>query len=228
VRVRLKESPYGGVTAVVLIPRELVTERGGDGGEPAAPARQLVAARVPGGTATGDRPGPDVASRSATTAPDRGDPDRLPERRRTTRPARKAAPAAGGPPAVSTDRPPVDATAPRADAAPARAGGATPAKAAQPDTPAPGGPVRPSGNQQPELTPSGLPVRVRQANLAPPLRGASARPTQPEQAEEERARSPEQIRRLMSSYQSGTRRGRSDAARGPDEPTPPPPAPAGT
>ena len=74
-------------------------------------------------------------------------------------------------------------------------------------------------------TPSGLPVRVRQANLAAPLRNGDDRP-EPEPAEEQAPRTPEQIRRMMSSYQSGTRRGRSDAARplddgGASDPAPP-------
>ncbi|WP_236145820.1 hypothetical protein [Verrucosispora sp. SN26_14.1] len=58
-------------------------------------------------------------------------------------------------------------------------------------------------------TESGLPVRVRQASLAPALRdepGAA-------DAGEDVIREPEQVRRMMSSYQTGTRRGRSDAAR---------------
>ncbi|GAB3862944.1 hypothetical protein GCM10029963_70350 [Micromonospora andamanensis] len=58
-------------------------------------------------------------------------------------------------------------------------------------------------------TESGLPVRVRQASLAPALRA------EPEavQADDDVVREPEQVRRMMSSYQTGTRRGRSDAAR---------------
>ncbi|MDG4796740.1 nitrate- and nitrite sensing domain-containing protein [Micromonospora sp. WMMD1082] len=56
---------------------------------------------------------------------------------------------------------------------------------------------------------AGLPVRVRQANLAPGLRA------EPEAGKEgDRViREPERVRRMMSAYQTGTRRGRSEAAR---------------
>ncbi|WP_157431921.1 hypothetical protein [Actinomadura hibisca] len=61
-------------------------------------------------------------------------------------------------------------------------------------------------------TPSGLPVRVPQANLAPPLR-ADEKPAAGEPADEPGgpARSPAEIQRIMGSYQRGTRRGRSEA-----------------
>ncbi|MER7475584.1 hypothetical protein ABT351_33515, partial [Micromonospora sp. NPDC000018] len=58
-------------------------------------------------------------------------------------------------------------------------------------------------------TESGLPVRVRQASLAPELRDEPAAGDD----DEDTVRPPEQVRRMMSSYQSGTRRGRTDAAR---------------
>ncbi|MFI6522050.1 hypothetical protein ACIBF1_41340 [Spirillospora sp. NPDC050679] len=62
-------------------------------------------------------------------------------------------------------------------------------------------------------TPSGLPVRVPQANLAPPLR-TDEPPTAAEPAgeAEEQVRSPAEIQRIMGSYQRGTQRGRSEAA----------------
>jgi hypothetical protein len=62
---------------------------------------------------------------------------------------------------------------------------------------------------QPQLTTAeGLPRRVRQASLAPQLRSGPAedlRDTRP-------ARSPDQVRSLMSSLQRGTTRGRLAAA----------------
>jgi hypothetical protein len=65
-----------------------------------------------------------------------------------------------------------------------------------------------------DSTPSGLPVRVPQANLAPPLRAKEPLTAQPEaEAEPEQGRSPAEIQRIMGSYQRGTRRGRTDAAR---------------
>jgi hypothetical protein len=68
-----------------------------------------------------------------------------------------------------------------------------------------------------ESTPSGLPVRVPQANLAPPLRADETLAAEQEaEAEEDQGRSPAEIQRIMGSYQRGSRRGRSDAARAAD------------
>ena len=62
-----------------------------------------------------------------------------------------------------------------------------------------------------ELTPSGLPMRVPQANLAPALREDV--PPAPADEEDDDERSPEEIRAMMGSLQSGTRLGRSEAAK---------------
>ncbi len=61
--------------------------------------------------------------------------------------------------------------------------------------------------QQPDLTPSGLPVRVPQASLAAPLREEPS--TTDEQVEDDPGRSPEEIRRIVGAFQSGTLRGRA-------------------
>lgn len=61
-----------------------------------------------------------------------------------------------------------------------------------------------------EFTPSGLPLRVPQANLAPALRDDA--PAQPDHEEDDDDRSPEEIRAMMGSLQSGTRLGRTRAA----------------
>jgi hypothetical protein len=61
------------------------------------------------------------------------------------------------------------------------------------------------------VTDSGLPVRVRQANIVPELRAEQA--AADDEPDEQAARLPEQVRKMMSSYQTGTRRGRTDAAR---------------
>ncbi|WP_344450877.1 sensor histidine kinase [Actinocorallia aurantiaca] len=69
-------------------------------------------------------------------------------------------------------------------------------------------PVRQTKNQdQGEVTSSGLPVRVPQASLAPPLRDETngGEPT----AEDDPGRSPEEIRRIVGAFQSGTLRGRA-------------------
>jgi hypothetical protein len=62
-------------------------------------------------------------------------------------------------------------------------------------------------------TPSGLPVRVPQANLAEPLRADEPAAAEEPDEPEDLGRSPEEIQRIMGSYQRGTRQGRSDAAR---------------
>ncbi|MEU8246256.1 nitrate- and nitrite sensing domain-containing protein [Nonomuraea sp. NPDC048916] len=63
-----------------------------------------------------------------------------------------------------------------------------------------------------EFTPSGLPLRVPQANLAPALR-EEAPAVQTSDKEDDDERSPEEIRAMMGSLQSGTRLGRSEAAK---------------
>lgn len=62
-------------------------------------------------------------------------------------------------------------------------------------------------------TPSGLPVRVPQANLTEPLRADEPVVAGEPQEQDDPGRSPAEIKRIMDSYQRGTRRGRSDAAR---------------
>ncbi|MFG1719266.1 nitrate- and nitrite sensing domain-containing protein [Micromonospora chalcea] len=197
VKVQLKESAYGGTTAVVLIPRELITTADGAGGfdgppaaEPAVPATQstpadagaepATASGADGGAEPDDpaEPAPPVPE-PATQAP-RLTPSGLPAR------TRKRQPAVAGPTtelAVVERRP---------------AGAPAPSAAAEPEA----SPV----------TDAGLPVRVRQASLAPELRHDQTE-ADDDAADDDTARAPEQVRRMMSSYQSGTRRGRTDAAR---------------
>ncbi|MEU7713719.1 nitrate- and nitrite sensing domain-containing protein [Micromonospora chalcea] len=199
VKVQLKESAYGGTTAVVLIPRELITTADGAGGfdgppaaEPAVPATQstpadagaepATASGADGGAEPDDpaEPAPPVPE-PATQAP-RLTPSGLPAR------TRKRQPAVAGP---TTELAVVER---RPAAAPA------PSAAAEPES----SPV----------TDAGLPVRVRQASLAPELRHDQTEADDDDDAaDDDTARAPEQVRRMMSSYQSGTRRGRTDAAR---------------
>ncbi|MEV4499499.1 nitrate- and nitrite sensing domain-containing protein [Micromonospora arborensis] len=247
VRVRLKESAYGGTTAVVLIPLELVTENAAgpedsgamrtgsaiplpsgpavDTGRPAVLAPLALAAPT---TAARDVPEPvstqtPMSSDTATpTAPtDEAEPV-LPTRQRATpatavpelptrarrgpgQPALEAPTVPTGLPAVDRTRPANDDSAPvvAADTAP------RPARA------------------EVARTGAGLPVRVRQANIVPELRDD---PAASETDDEDVARAPDQVRRMMSSYQTGTRRGRTDAARliggAPGTPATAPPEPA--
>ncbi|MEU0567987.1 nitrate- and nitrite sensing domain-containing protein [Nonomuraea sp. NPDC005983] len=84
---------------------------------------------------------------------------------------------------------------------------ARPMRLPEPEEPEQETPVTPAA---PEFTPGGLPLRVPQANLAPALREEAPAAT-PEEDDDER--SPEEIRAMMGSLQSGTRLGRTEAAK---------------
>lgn len=150
IRVSLKASPYGGTTAVVLLPRELVMENGDE-----QPEQET-------------RPRLDRRERGAREIALVGAPDADPL------PVQEVVPV---PRAAETPRP---------------------EPAAGPEPPAA------------SFTPSGLPFRVPQASLAPAL---AEEPTGGTEPEDEEDRSPEDIRKIMGSFQSGTRRGRSEAAK---------------
>jgi hypothetical protein len=204
VKVQLKESAYGGTTAVVLIPLELVTQDGPDpstsGGFPVGAGQPAPATPVLAGSdgdaarPAADRPAAPVAVAESTGAAEAAEdgaeqpvpapeadlaepritPSGLPARTRKKQPA------------------PAEATVGLAvDGAPAE--------------------PRPADDAAPGRTDGGLPVRVRQASLAPELRHEASTPD--DDGDDDAVRPPEQVRRMMSSYQSGTRRGRTDAAR---------------
>jgi len=64
----------------------------------------------------------------------------------------------------------------------------------------------------PTTTPSGLPMRVPQASLAEPLKTADdIADDQPQAEDDDPGRSPEEIRRIVGAFQTGTRRGRAAA-----------------
>ncbi|WP_200212650.1 sensor histidine kinase [Micromonospora coerulea] len=236
VRVQLKESAYGGTTAVVLIPLELVTDEGPDpisSGGFRVGAGGGTADSTPGRTAsTGEQPGAPVALAEPTTPeaegpattseepPTRPDPVRVwadeadesdeadvdgagespvTESGLPARTRRRTGPPGLDGPTFPTGLP-ITAGRSLGDGVVAP----TPTHAAAvADGPAAG--------SEPARTDSGLPVRVRQASIAPELRDdPSMSDADPEDDE---MRPPEQVRRMMSSYQSGTRRGRTDAAR---------------
>jgi signal transduction histidine kinase len=238
IRVNLKESPYGGTTAVVLVPQNLVTDSEETPEVTSGAVRRHPAVatlgRQMGGTSAAGTSSALYRSTTAGTRPN------------TARPATTAPPVTAGPPPA---RPPVSASAlpssataelptvspPHGGAAqPPSAGhpgrGERPAETTRPSTPPPtGGPAAASEGGR---TASGLPMRVRQANLAPALRKDPAAEPQTTTADDEVHRQPEKIRRMMSAYQTGTLRGRTDAARlgeggGPPGPDGPPPGPQG-
>ncbi|MFI7023367.1 nitrate- and nitrite sensing domain-containing protein [Micromonospora sp. NPDC049900] len=222
-RVQLKESPYGGTTAVVLVPSDLIIV---DGAQPAVPPSDSgdEAPALPAGPGPGSEErspaavavaspaalqetavGPAVQTSAAPAEETTGLPTR--SRRRPgqsaldgpTIPIEVPVTSVPGEGPARPLRMPADAVA-----APGAPTGPSTSAAAPPE---PGTPTAP----EPDLgrTESGLPVRVRQASLAPALRdepGAT-------DGGEDVIREPEQVRRMMSSYQTGTRRGRSDAAR---------------
>ncbi|MFC3500256.1 nitrate- and nitrite sensing domain-containing protein [Micromonospora krabiensis] len=233
VKVQLKESAYGGTTAVVLVPIELVTDSGDDpeasGGfaagtpatkaaTPAAPATAIPA--TPAASAPSPEPPALPAPVALAEAPDlrgpqspvaqtdgTGDDDGLPTRSRAglqglpTR-ARRAPDQQ-----AALDGPTYPTGLPTALPRPLDGGPAAPVERGP-------APVRSEASQ----TDSGLPVRVRQANIVPELRDDPAATSADD--DEDTVRPPEQVRRMMSSYQTGTRRGRTEAARllgGPDD-----------
>ncbi|MCO6010671.1 nitrate- and nitrite sensing domain-containing protein [Actinoallomurus purpureus] len=216
VRVTLKHSSYGGTTAVVLVPRELIVETPPDDAEPkkdipVAARKRLLAVGAPAAAATGTA----VATASSVQSPDKSHeaddesrtesenepigttPDGLPRRRRKT-PVRRTATNPAG-----TSRPVAPVTA----LTPATGDGPEAAPDGDDDAPTP-------VSSEESRTPSGLPIRVPQASIADPLR-TDGSPTA--SADEDRNagtdRSAENVRRSISGLQSGTRRGRANAAR---------------
>jgi signal transduction histidine kinase len=218
VRVFLRRSPYGGTTAIVLMPNSMITAAAeapeplqqAQDDAPAVRARSLQLAltgrteRRPGtGSTTPPRQGlPAALTFGEPSLP--GGPDPVPGQ-----------PAIGaGAPGTGPDQPVFPLNQPTflgqrvfPGQAPARSRDAS-GPIGQPTGPQPqaGGPE--AGTHR------GLPRRVRQANLSPHLRGGpspapAAAPRGPE------ARSPEQAQRLLASLQKGWERGRK-AEEGPE------------
>ncbi|MGW1991291.1 nitrate- and nitrite sensing domain-containing protein [Embleya sp. NPDC001921] len=155
--VTLRSSPYGGTSAIVLLPTHLLEKTGKN------------------------IPNPDEVEATADAAPWRTDTSSAP---------------AIDPPATDTP-----ATDPRP----------RPVEHASASTT----PLRTAAGQRPESPTSGLPRRVRQANLRPQL----LHPTEsepPRPAAEPAERSADEARRMMTMYQRRSDQGRADADRGPD------------
>jgi signal transduction histidine kinase len=280
VKITLRSSAYGGVTAVVLIPTELVIDVPDVeddlgvagirelGGRPipqlpaaSAEAAVTVAAGAPAGSGQGHEP--DLGSRVPSQFPaEPGLPGQPPEpgvshvaaslATGVTAPvlptrspgttgltwgetgildgtwadrsaAQVPASGAGAPEAdaaVADTAPAVAATASaRADAPPADA----PLADAPPaDAPPADGAHTSAGTASAGLSElDGLPIRVRQANLAPQLRRADTPASAALLDEPTGGPSPEAARTTMAALQLGWRRGRSLSARGDDAPVPP-------
>ncbi|MFG2316376.1 sensor histidine kinase [Streptomyces tendae] len=192
IKVHLRTSPYGGTTAVVLLPLALL--HGETAATPAGAAHQAARdeehlyARVPGSSGQQD-PVPAPVDRPALTSA-------APAATRTT--------TAGRPPGAPALRLHRSSDVPDASETPARS-----------DDPRES---RPTGESD------DLPRRVRQASLAPQLRGESPvgppRPGPP-RGDEERGgeeRTPEAVRDRMTAYRDGWSRG---GGRRPGRPAPP-------
>ncbi|MCQ0018332.1 hypothetical protein [Actinomadura madurae] len=211
-RVSLKRSAYGGTTAVVVIPQELVVESGTEKA-PTTTANGLTV-RQPASvsSAAGDQSGETQAGTRGVVTLTREQP---------APPALVAVP----PPATGPGGAESSADVPE-PAEPEPAGEPDP-----PDASEAGGTAEPEishPEDQPAVpesstTPSGLPVRVPQANLAAPLQAGEA-PAAEQDEHDDPGRSPEEIQRIMGSYQRGTRLARTaveartnDAVEGEDE-----------
>ncbi|MBG6086295.1 nitrate- and nitrite sensing domain-containing protein [Actinomadura viridis] len=256
-QVMLKRSAYGGTTAVVVIPRELVVEETGGRprGEGSTGPRPVPAgtttenglavrqptmvgagspqdgqsgglAPVPGQSTVPSLvavPNPAPAPGPIRRAAGPGQADRNPEPAGTPLRSRSGTSttgpldptAFGDSPGTRSPGDPVGAGPSGDDLDPAGS------RATEPNDAGAGGagrpdPATPEGLPPvPDIdsTPSGLPVRVPQANLAPPLRTDEPLTAQEPEPDEDQGRSPAEIQRIMGSYQRGTRRGRDEAAR---------------
>jgi signal transduction histidine kinase len=177
VSVTLKPSPFGGTTAIVLVPAALIEPLP----TPVDPA-ELIPLMADHAALTG---APELPRRIVEPAPPASAD--LPRRNRNPRPV--SAPVAE---VLRTAPEPVRESAPVPAPAPVRESAPTPTLA---------------GVAAPKAAPGGgLPRRVRQANLPPQLREPA--PPPPGFREE---RSPEEARAVLSSLQSGWRRGREDS-----------------
>ncbi|MFJ5229690.1 nitrate- and nitrite sensing domain-containing protein [Kitasatospora sp. NPDC088391] len=212
IRVHLRPSPYGGTSAVVLIPRELLAEAvemAPDGPRPdtrrpdgpdTGGARPAAAGGRTGGAHAA--PAPPAAKALGGPRPAPADPASTPGGLPRRRSAQAAAPTAEAEAASGTGRHRRDRAAAPAAVGPAEPVGVGPA-GAEPAAPRPPlTPVAPAGPVAGGL----LPRRVRQANLAPQLRAEAAA----EAPEAPRERDPEEARSAFASFQRGFARGRGD------------------
>ncbi|MFD3545173.1 nitrate- and nitrite sensing domain-containing protein [Streptomyces sp. NPDC058655] len=188
IRVHLRTSPYGGTTAVVLLPNSLL-QAAITAGAP-APARAAPAGPA---AAEPDRPPAAAAVREEGPAP--------------------VAPLRPRPPGGAQARTPGGAEARTPDGTEARTSGGAEARTpggAEARTPvsAAGGPAPARG--VPGASVTELPRRVRQASLVPQLREAPAPEERPVTRGPEGSppgRSPEQARDRMAAYRDGWVRG---------------------
>jgi signal transduction histidine kinase len=226
VKVSLRPSAYAGVTAVVLVPAELITAAP-DPAALGAAGRALTGPPTPALPA-GELPAGELTAGERQSIWDRplvgtglDDPERRAEAKLQWQPSADGSPAPGGTTMPLSRRPTAGesfgAPVPRPRAAPDSAA-IGPRAGSLADGLSPEGLVRrrrtvprqpqPAERAAERSTPEGLPRRVRQASLAPQLRDAPA----DDESGVRSLRSPEQVRTIMSALQHGTARGRREAA----------------
>ncbi|WP_328539909.1 sensor histidine kinase [Streptomyces sp. NBC_00344] len=231
VRVSLQPSPYGGTTAVIFIPVALLTDapdteasdtngagfrldRPGGGGKRQKPGPRSALSPVP---AAGRSPAtvldgpvelePPVDETVFDATADLGDEDSSPGgifRNRAvavTRDQHQQTPDEGAPRSG-----PVRSTGPVGLPRRRRTPTLVSDHGRRVDTPVP----LPSQDKPAGGGTDGLPRRVRQANLAPQLRGAPALAAEPRAVEKDDERDAEEVRSRMASLQRGWQRGRRD------------------
>ena len=245
VSVTLRPSPYGGTTAIVLIPRTLIATDAGPAAIEGNTAANAATATpyVPRHSATAPQPvQATVVERKTGPAADAGRPDGEGDRARRDQAGTEQKRGATDtspfftPAALRTepvpsalrnlddedDRRPGDRRGrpgPSLTVLPGSAPGADADASPEPgSSPAQGGTRKPP---QPVTngTFRGLPRRVRQASLAPQLRNRST-PLSAPPPERVPERSPDEARALFSAFQQGVRRGRLDSERHADEQEP--------
>jgi signal transduction histidine kinase len=184
VRVFLRPSPYGGTTAIVLMPSSMITPAGEGAAEPTDARAEA---------------GHDEDLHLALT----GRPRRQPPH------ADSDVPPSPGLPGALPARPSIFVGQPDTDTFPSLAGAEPdpPAIRGPFVPPVPPGPPGPPSPGLSAGTHRGLPRRVRQANLSPHLRSSPSAGTAASFREPE-IRSPEQAQGLLASLQRGWERGR--------------------
>ncbi|WP_433220064.1 nitrate- and nitrite sensing domain-containing protein [Microtetraspora malaysiensis] len=219
ISVVLRASPYGGTTAIILVPRDLVAKDGTPQAitGSAAPDGDVISGTVTPAPVTGAMTAADIVSRGSSPlpapTPTPGDAERSPFFTPATRRADPvpAATREGAPEETRVRNLSIVQNGSETGLPTRTRGTNLPSRAKDPAKP--GGPKNsslPSRRSGADGTHAGLPRRVRQANIAPQLRETSqplSAPVQPEPEE----RSPEQVRATFSAFQMGARRGREDA-----------------
>ncbi|MES4892904.1 nitrate- and nitrite sensing domain-containing protein [Streptomyces sp. NPDC096012] len=206
IKVHLRTSPYGGTTAVILVPTALLhsgpAQRPSRRDEQAPCEQEGVYARVPGEAAP-----PRSVATPPESVPGPPAPVAVPREAVAPQPNRPSLSTRQSPPdrPALSDRPSFPATTP----GPQHTAPEPVPHGTSIDAPPPGvttlRPHRPPSGSEPS---DDLPRRVRQASLAPQLR--RQRTEEPEPAPQRRAddrRTPELVRARMTAYRDGWTRG---------------------